>query len=239
MFFLLYLVFTLGLVVTFIWQLPAPLHTKIGFILLGESAAALLGVGVFWGYTELRRIYREVIDSAASNCLVWRHPEHTPNGLPTLELASYPSREALENKSHRLQVLLAKRHFRAGGLRKEILRLDKLIKDTVPISGADWFYKYYWFMAEKRLKWMYEVKQDDGTFVLAPYLPDMEMNLEYPTTGQLAAALDWRAAKRRLRHKKALADKLATGAIIAMPLIGLLALMFLLDMLQQNKMGGG
>ncbi len=254
LFFVVWYVFALSLVVSFMWQQPMPMFYKVGMGMVAHSLLMLLGAGLYFFYDWMRTVYREVMETVGANCLVWRHPDNTQNGMATLELVFYPVKTELETKSEKLQKLLTKwQYFLSwGSIKKAILKTEALIKTTIPIGGADWFYKYYWFMPEKRMKWMYEFKDEKtDKFVLKPYNPDLEISrkvtiedskekktrsFRLPTSGELAAALDTTVLKRiegrRLRNSTM--EKLATGAIIAMPAVCVLAMLMLTDMLKQG-----
>lgn len=249
---LLLFVITFTAILAFLWGQPMPPMIKIGFAMIAQAFAMILEGGIYWGLAKLRDVYYEICATQKANCLIWRHPDNTKSGIATLELESILSKTELETISVIMQKQLSsKLHFLHWGfLRAEIKKIDALIKNNKSISGPDWFYKYLFFMPEKRLKWVYEEKQEDGkTYKLMPYAPDKEIQRlkkliesnqnkdkqrTLPTTGELANSLDWRPALRRLRKKKSLADTLATGAAIAMPIICVIAIMFLLDMLKSK-----
>ncbi len=239
-------------ILLYVWRLPIPINMKLGMAMIGWSIAMLFVVGIWYFCKRIADVYKEVQVASKSNCLVWRHPDH--NGSTALELVYFAAKTDLEKKSTEYQKTLAgfRRYFHnPASLKQAIKDIDVLIKQKPweAMAGADWYYKYYWFMPEKSLKWLYEEKQTDNSYKLKQYNPDAEItNMQVlladnkgkishmPTSGELASALDWRAAKRRLMKKKSFADHLATGAVIAMPAICVLAIMFLLDML--NKKGG-
>jgi len=136
------------------------------------------------------------------------------------------------------------------------------------LLAVNCYYKYFFLMPEKSVKWMWEVwdnseewekaeekDKPEKTFSLLAYSPETELNRTYtdtedteydempgkqvqryyPTSGELAAESDWTDAKRQLKQESSIMDKIATGSIIAMPLICLFAIMMLLDMISQNN----
>lgn len=104
--------------------------------------------------------------------------------------------------------------------------------------GPQYPYRSFWFLPEKRIYWVYEVKTEDydpenPTFDLKPYLPDKHIDFSGVKSDELADALDWRPAKRLLAHKAKVMEKLAQGGIIVMGCASLFGIMMLLDMLNK------
>src|SRR3989304_3798043 len=88
-------------ILAFMWNTPFPVNMKIGLAMLIWAFAMLVTAGIWWMFSTIRDIYREIVKTLNSNCLVWRHPEH--NGSTELELAYYASKEDLDKESTLLQ----------------------------------------------------------------------------------------------------------------------------------------
>jgi len=98
--------------------------------------------------------------------------------------------------------------------------------------GPAYPFHSFFFLPNKLVWWCYEVKVKDQ-WQLVPFLPDDHVDFAGQTTGQLAFKLDWRPAKRILRQKAKLMEKVAQGGIIILGCASLFGIMMLLDMLNK------